>query len=195
MIICSIEGCGKEVVGRGWCSTHWYRWRHHGDPLGGGTSRGGPERYLREVALAYDGNECLTWPFYRNPKGYGTIRRNGRPHIVSRIICEEANGLPPTPQHQAAHSCGNGHLGCVTKRHLVWKTQVENEADKLIHGTSNRGSRCGTAKLNEGQVLEIRSLLGRMSQREIGKRFGINQQAVSNIAIGKTWVHLTEVAA
>lgn len=31
--ICSIEGCVKLVRARGWCSTHYNRWRTHGDPL------------------------------------------------------------------------------------------------------------------------------------------------------------------
>lgn len=29
---CSIAGCGKYVVGRGWCSMHHARWKAHGDP-------------------------------------------------------------------------------------------------------------------------------------------------------------------
>jgi 5-methylcytosine-specific restriction endonuclease McrA len=29
---CSINGCGKPVVGRGWCSAHWTRWQRYGDP-------------------------------------------------------------------------------------------------------------------------------------------------------------------
>lgn len=29
---CSIDGCGKPVHCRGWCSAHWTRWRRHGDP-------------------------------------------------------------------------------------------------------------------------------------------------------------------
>lgn len=36
--ICSIDGCEKPRVGRGWCARHWYRWKTHGDPLGGGPS-------------------------------------------------------------------------------------------------------------------------------------------------------------
>jgi hypothetical protein len=30
---CTIEACGKPVVGRGWCSMHYARWRTYGDPL------------------------------------------------------------------------------------------------------------------------------------------------------------------
>ncbi|MFD9905613.1 HNH endonuclease signature motif containing protein [Streptomyces sp. NPDC059063] len=29
---CSIEGCDRVAKARGWCGTHWWRWRHHGDP-------------------------------------------------------------------------------------------------------------------------------------------------------------------
>lgn len=29
---CSIEGCVRPAKGRGWCGTHWLRWRKYGDP-------------------------------------------------------------------------------------------------------------------------------------------------------------------
>lgn len=29
---CSIEGCLNAYQARGWCGTHWLRWRKHGDP-------------------------------------------------------------------------------------------------------------------------------------------------------------------
>lgn len=33
---CSIEGCDKRHEARGWCESHYQRWKKHGDPLGGG---------------------------------------------------------------------------------------------------------------------------------------------------------------
>ena len=32
-MVCTIDDCNKKVVGRGWCSLHWQRWRRYGDPL------------------------------------------------------------------------------------------------------------------------------------------------------------------
>lgn len=31
--ICSVSGCGKKVEARGWCQTHYVRWKVRGDPL------------------------------------------------------------------------------------------------------------------------------------------------------------------
>lgn len=31
--ICAIDGCDKEVLARGWCSRHYWRWKRSGDPL------------------------------------------------------------------------------------------------------------------------------------------------------------------
>lgn len=37
---CLVEGCDKARHGRGWCSTHYRRWRKHGDPLVASAPRG-----------------------------------------------------------------------------------------------------------------------------------------------------------
>lgn len=31
--VCSIEGCGRPWLARGFCTTHYWRWRKHGSPL------------------------------------------------------------------------------------------------------------------------------------------------------------------
>jgi len=88
------------------------------------------ERYFRDVVMAYDGTECLTWPYSKDGHGYGQLFRDGRNLSVSRLICIEVNGPPPGPDYDAAHSCDNGHLACVAKRHIVWKTHAENMLDQ-----------------------------------------------------------------
>ncbi len=187
---CKVTGCGKAVLARGWCNAHWKRWRAYGDPLGGGTSRGECLRYLRDVLIAYDGDECRCWPFARSADGYGRVRYDGNVWLVHRLICQEVNGNPPTPKHEAAHSCGNGDQGCCTKWHLSWKTSKENHADKIIHDTHTRGERCPTSKLTEPEARRILALKGTMSQREIGETFNVSRAHVGAIHRGEWWAWL-----
>lgn len=128
------------------------------------------------------------WPFSTDGRGYGDYNKShygeGKVH---RIMCAFRNGPAPTPKHEAAHECGNGHKGCVNPNHLVWKTREENQADRILHGTHNRGSQHPLAKLTEHDVLEIRALQNKSSQSEIGKKFGISQPLVSAIHQRKRW--------
>lgn len=155
------------------------------------TAAGEVQKFYEEVVLQYEGKECLFWPYGRGGKGYGCMKRNGGTVIVPRYVCEFMYGPAPTSEHQAAHSCGKGHLGCVAKSHISWKTPHENQADRLLHGTHSRGARCGKAKLTEDQAREILSLKGAGTQAEIAKRFGVSRQAVAGIHTGVTWFYLS----
>jgi hypothetical protein len=185
--ICSIPDCGKPHRARGFCFMHYQRHRDHGDPLAGRVPNGEALKFYSEVVLRHDGLDCLIWPFNMNPNGYGSMDVNGKKRIVSRLLCEDVNGPPPTPEHEAAHSCGKGHLGCVTKGHLAWKTSKENKADMLTHGTINRGTRNGQSKLTEDQAREILSLKGKNTVRELSSQFGVSPMVVSRIQNGKSW--------
>lgn len=185
--VCSIPACGKPHYAHGWCNAHWGRWRRNGDPLGGGTAPGEVQRYFNEVVMTYEGDECLTWPYQRDKKGYARFDKDGRGHLVARIICKEVHGKPPTPKHEAAHSCGKGLSGCVTKGHVSWKTHADNMTDTIRHGTSQRGTKNTFAKLTEAQVLEIRALKGAVSQRKIAAKFGVTGSMICQIHTGKSW--------
>lgn len=187
--ICSIPECHKTAVKRGWCTGHYKRWRRHGDPLAGRIPNGEAAEFLAK-AIAYEGDECLIWPYAKSAQGYGRININGRSSVVSRVICEEAHGSPPTPLHEAAHSCGNGHRGCIAKRHLSWKTPTENNADKITHGTSNRGEQHPMVKLTETQVLAI--LMDGRVYRVIADEYGISPITVSDIKRGRSWAWMSD---
>lgn len=186
---CSVDGCGKAARTRGYCLAHYGRFYRHGDPLGAGgrTPKGEPERYFCEVVLAYDGDDCLPWPYAGDGKGYGVMNVDGKVTYIHRRVCERAHGPAPTPSHKATHSCGNGDKACCTKRHLRWGTQKENMADTIIHGTAPRGERHGCAKLTEADVRAIRSLKGTAFQRDIAAKFGISRTSVSVIQSRKNW--------
>lgn len=187
---CSVDGCDMPHYSRGYCRRHWERWKAHGDPLGGALGPIAAREYLETVVLPYDGDECLTWPYSRDEHGYAQIDIDRRRHKVSRYVCARRHGEPPTPKHQAAHSCGRGHLGCVTGCHLSWKTRAQNEADKLLHGTHNRGARHGMSKLTDRDVAEIRSLRGIVTQKEIAAKFGVSKGHIREILAGRSWSHL-----
>lgn len=187
---CSVETCDKPALKRGWCQAHYERWLAHGDPRMGRVPSGEPQRYFLEVVLPYQGNDCLIWPYNRNGRGYGQVQIRGhKSKQVHRIACEIINGPPPSPDHHAAHLCGKGHLGCCTPSHTAWKTAIENQADRVLHGTHNRGERHPLAKLSMKDVERIRSLQGEMSQRHIAELFGVSQSMVSRIHKGKNWKH------
>jgi hypothetical protein len=186
--ICAIDACCKPIVARGWCAAHYRRWRVHGDPIGGAEpKKGHVQAWVESVALAHVGDECLIWPFVRSDRGYAHWTVDGRPQNASRVICRIVNGEPPTEDHVAAHECFNGASGCVNPRHLRWATQSENEQDKLLSGTSNRGSRHGLSKLTEDDVRAIRQLSRHTTQGELAKAFGISKWTVGDIIRRKRW--------
>ena len=188
--ICSIPECGKLHYAKDLCRAHWFRLRNHGDPLGGDTGRGDPQKFYDNVVLTYNGEDCLSWPFSTR-SGYGSIRdENGKFFSVHRLVCKATNGEPPTPDHHAAHECGNRI--CVNPNHLSWKTPAGNAADKLRHGTHQRGERNGNAIITESIAHEILSLRGVEKQRDIAKRLGISQSTVSCIQRGERWSWLSE---
>lgn len=189
--ICSIPDCGKPHSGRGFCGKHIQRLRKYGDPLFfKGTENGSVGEFYNTVVLAYDGDECLTWPFTKNLHGRAQMGKDGRMRDVHRLVCEEEHGPPPTPKHNAAHSCGKGHLACVAKNHLSWKTPKENQADRLTHGTSNRGENNPRAQLSEAQAREIIALRGQERQKAIAEKFGVSLNCISKIHAGISWSYI-----
>ncbi len=186
--ICRIDGCGKRAHARELCGKHYYRRRIHGTTDANWTEFGAPLAHYRSVVLAHVADECLIWPFSRNKAGYAAMHvEGGIKVLVSRYLCEDRRGPPPTAEHEAAHSCGRGKHGCVAQAHLDWKTSVENKADKRLHGTDPTGERNPAAKITRKIADEIRSLRGMMSQSKIGERFGISQQHVSDIMAQRLW--------
>lgn len=190
--LCNVPGCDKAVAQKGMCRAHYMRvWRY-----------GSPEsRQNKPVVVPwlerhvnFTSDECLIWPFSRNQDGYGSIAfRDGRTStIASRFMCRLAHGEPPEGQfYQAAHSCGNGHLGCVNPRHLSWKTVAENADDKFLHGTVCRGERVGRAKLTSSDVIDIRAMKERgVPTKEIASRFAISDKQVGSIYRRENWRHI-----
>lgn len=189
---CIIEGCkGGRPYAFGLCLGHYTRRRRYGDPLKGERPlyvRGERVKWLQD-RVSYEDDNCLIWPFGRAANGYGQLGFEGRASFAHRAMCCLSHGPPPTPKHHAAHSCGRGKLGCVNPKHISWKTAVENEADKIAHGTIVRGNRHAASKLSEADVLAIRASVG-VWQKDLAQQFGVNQVTISKILARKVWAWL-----
>jgi hypothetical protein len=123
--------------------------------------------------------------------GYANIQRNGKKELVSRIVCGAVNGPAPTPKHEAAHSCGMGHKGCISPKHLRWATRKENEDDKFLHGTRQHSKtpkpRRRRNKLTLDDVREIIILSRTLTQYELARKFNVHQSSISHIITRATW--------
>lgn len=133
--ICSVTGCGKFVHGHGYCDNHYRRYLRCGDPIGGRVDNGALLNFIETVVISHASDDCLIWPYGRSDNGYGTLRVGGKKWYAHRYVCFLRHGHPPTTGLDAAHSCGNGQLGCVNPGHLRWATRAENVADAIEHGT------------------------------------------------------------
>jgi hypothetical protein len=131
--LCQIPDCGQKHYALGWCNRHWQVWRNHGDPLGGGTSRGAPADWLATHATlaACTPDTCLIWPFSTVIGGYGRLKVAGKKHLAHRLVCEQTHGPAPADRPEAAHRCGVA--GCVNPYHVRWASAKENAADKKLH--------------------------------------------------------------
>lgn len=190
---CSIDGCARQVSYKdGLCSGHARRLRLYGDPLAGRFEGLGRQWILDHVE--HTGDECLIWPFGRQ-NGYACVRWPDGQRRAHRVMCGLAHGPAPTPDHEAAHSCGKGHRGCIHPGHLRWATPLENQRDRFLHGTDSRGERHACARLTRAQVIEIRALIddGR-SDGELGVRFGVRSASINNIRHRRSWAWLEEAA-
>lgn len=130
---------------------------------------------------------CWVWKGNKSSDGYGRVRLNGKKRRAHIISYEHIYGTVPEGK-MVCHRCGNRL--CINPEHLYAGTSVDNYADMVRHGTSNRpfGERTTKAKLTESQVLEIRR--SHKTTRELAKVYGVGKSTVQQARSGETWKHL-----
>lgn len=182
--ICSIPKCGRKHRGRGYCNKHLLKFQKYGNPLKRAKTKHQIIMLWLKSNSFYEGDDCLIWPFSKDPAGYGQCRWNGM-RGAHRVMCYISHGKPPTPKHEAAHSCRP--RACVNPNHLSWKTAKENRADKIRDDTHLRGERNHKAKLTEANVRTIRKLRGKVTGRALAARYGVTPALISRIYMKQAW--------
>jgi hypothetical protein len=142
--------------------------------------------WLREN-VGYSMDRCLRWPLSCDSHGYAQVGMDGKIKKAYRVMCEMAHGPAPTPKHEAAHTCGNGHMGCINPVHLAWKTRSENQRDKRQHGTHGKPGCEGRAKLTIEQVTEIRAVPEPAHLANLAKKYGCTPSTIAKIRNGERW--------
>lgn len=128
-------------------------------------------------------------------KGYLQVRlhKNGKAkdYLIHRLVM---NAFNPTDNSnlEVNHIDGNKENNMLTN--LEWVTPKENVRHAHINGLADN-TRGNNKKLNENQVFETIELskTGKYTQKEIGRKFGVNRDTVRAILQGKYWGWLTGI--
>lgn len=186
---CTAEGCGKPHAYGGYCQAHYLKIRRTGKIY---KSRREEVQDFFEATVKSDSTECIWWPFGRKKdkkKEYGFFMHKGKTRSAHRFMCMLAHGEPAKPELEAAHLCGNP--SCVNPNHLKWKTKLENQADRLVHGTDCRGVKSCNTNLTEEDVRAIRELARHGTPHKvIAMRFGKSLGGLRSIIYRITWKHV-----
>lgn len=135
-------------------------------------------------------------PLARSPlpsgRLYVSLTRDGKRknRYVAHLVLEAFCGVRPRGQ-EACHEDGEVTNNRATN--LRWDTHAGNMADKIRHGTHNRGVQHNMVKLTEEAVREgrRRSAAGE-SYSQIAASLGVSKQAVADLVTRRTWGHLND---
>lgn len=124
----------------------------------------------------------------RGYRRYQVALGRGRSRKVARLVALAFLG-PSGPGFEVAHLNGDSLDNRAVN--LAWKTKIDNEADKVGHGTTNRGRRHGASKLTDDDIRAIRSAFrSGERQKDIGARYGVSQGHISMICNRRQWAWL-----
>jgi len=142
--VCSIEGCERPHRARGWCTTHWWRWRQYGTtedrpPKKGRTFVRTPLAERLFARLVERENGCLEWTGPPGTGGYGQIKVGKKMVGAHRVAWELANGERIPTGMVVCHACDNPP--CCNPEHLFVGTYSDNNLDmgqKWRHGNRRK---------------------------------------------------------
>lgn len=168
---CSVDGCSREAIARGWCTSHYARWHRHGSPTHKPGSRAGdPVKRFWERVRKSDG--CWEWTGTRS-NGYGILGVQKKNIPAHRMSYELNVGQIPEGM-VIDHRCHN--TGCVRPSHLrpvTIRQNVENRAGAQRNNKSSgvRGvTRCKRSGLWIAQAKH-------MGKNHHGGRFATIEEA------------------
>lgn len=173
---CSVEGCDKPIRNRTWCSTHYSRWRRHGDPLirRGVAHHADPRvRFMEQVQV--DASGCWLWTGRIDEYGYGKLHIDGRSSAVSahRVAYEWFVG--PIPEGLVIDHVRDN--GCRNRNCVNWVAHLE---PVTLQENLRRGRRteptCRSGHLYDAENTYIQPLTGRRVCKKCRRTWARNRR-------------------
>ena len=147
------------------------------------------ERFLSKSSQSETSSGCLEWTGKPDRNGYGRLGFDGGELYAHRTAFELYSQVKIPRGMQVRHKCDNRR--CVNPAHLELGTMQDNMMDKMSRQRQSKGETHNSAKLKEGDILRVRSLLKEgIAQKVIAKEYGVDQSLISLISSGKIWRHL-----
>ena len=146
------------------------------------------ERITERVIINENG--CWEWTGASIPAGYGFIASNRKMYYTHRVAYELWNG-PIGEKMSVCHRCDNPC--CCNPEHLFVGTAQDNALDMVRKGRckNKKGEEHWNAIMTVEKVIEIKRLIKQgIRGNEIAKMFGVSQQVISAIKLGKCWTHV-----
>ena len=138
-----------------------------------------PSVLLRPVAHPVDGHLYVN--LCRNSKG--------KIHKVHRLVLLAFVG--PCPEGMECRHFPDQNPTNNNLDNLSWSTRTENQRDRVLNGTDERGEKSPNAKLKASDIPKIREMRHRgMLMKDIGAVFGVSHGAISHVLSGKQWKHI-----
>lgn len=99
---------------------------------------------------------------------------------VHRLVCLAFHGDPPAG-YTTSHLNGNRQDN--RSENLVWESLKDNHQRKIMHGTTDRGSKNSRALLDKQQIVAMKKELsgGKKTHQQIADQFGVNRVFVTKV--------------